>query len=335
MNTVVANFSVRAPLLSAPPTLDARFLEPADLRWGRWAAADGASLRWAHLPLAKAAEQPRAHCVLLGGFTEFAEKYFETMRDLAARGLDVWFLDWREQGGSERREQRPGARLFDRDAQDLADFIATTLPAGDAPPVLVAHSMGAAIALLALHRNPALAQAAILSAPMLDLASGWCPRALARSLTWLATRTGFGGQFIPAGPASGPWRRDANLCPQNSITSHDPARCMVHQSWFESCPRLRVDGPTFAWADAAFALTARLRAKNFLAAITTPILIGSAGKEFLVRPQSHRPAAERLPHGRIVAFPDAKHELFHETDDVRSRWFKAIDHFLAEHLAQR
>ena len=46
-------------------------------------------LRWGHL----AAEKPRAECVFVGGFGDFIEKQFETIRDLAARGFSVWCLD--------------------------------------------------------------------------------------------------------------------------------------------------------------------------------------------------------------------------------------------------
>src|SRR5438477_12805164 len=89
--------SVAAPTgLRAAPALAARFLEPAGFEWGRFVGSDGVALRWGRL----AAPAPAIDCVLVGGLTEFVEKYFETMRDLVARGLAVWCLDWRGQGGS-------------------------------------------------------------------------------------------------------------------------------------------------------------------------------------------------------------------------------------------
>ena len=85
------------------PRLPARFLEPHGFTWGSLAAPDGATLRWGHL----AAANPRVECVMVGGFSECIEKYFETTTDLAARGLSVWCLDWRGQGGSERPRRWP------------------------------------------------------------------------------------------------------------------------------------------------------------------------------------------------------------------------------------
>src|SRR5713226_6314588 len=106
------------------PPFQARFLEPPGFGWGSFAAPDGTKLRWGYLPAAN----PRAECVMVGGFSECIEKYFETTADLAARGISVWCLDWRGQGGSERPRRwpsRPRPRRYDRDASDLAIFTRT------------------------------------------------------------------------------------------------------------------------------------------------------------------------------------------------------------------
>ena len=79
------------------------------------------------------------------------------MRDLAQRDIAVWCLDWRGQGGSEREtllSSRPRARDFAQDARDLAAFIETLMPRETLPRILIAHSMGAAIGLLALQKKP-------------------------------------------------------------------------------------------------------------------------------------------------------------------------------------
>ena len=100
------------------------------------------------------------------------------MRDLAARGIAVWCLDWRGQGRSIRPSRfptRPRARNFNRDAEDLAEFTRAYLPPG-LPRLLVAHSMGGAIALVCLRRHPDLFAGAALSAPMVGLRIGRCRR---------------------------------------------------------------------------------------------------------------------------------------------------------------
>src|SRR5690242_18015309 len=265
------------------PPFPARFLEPRGFAWGNLAAPDGVKLRWGHLP----AVSPRAECVMVGGFTECIEKYFETMADLAALGLSVWCLDWRGQGGSERPRHwpsRPRPRRFERDAADLGLFARTLAPARH-PRLLIAHSMGGAIALLCLRRFPGLFDAAILSAPMLGIRTGRLPRSIARCIAGTVRLSGLGLCFIPG---AGRWRPASSPSPETSRISSDPERCRMQHGWFAARPQLRVDPPTYAWLDEALRLVARLAKAEFLADIETPILLASPGIDLFVDPQAHR-----------------------------------------------
>lgn len=300
-----------------PAALEERFLEPPGFTWGYFTARDGARLRWGHRPAASA-----FHCIVVGGFLEFAEKYFEVLGEFHTRGFNVWFLDWRGQGRSTRSGTRPAPRVFAQDAEDLAEFI-TSVSSRGRKRLLVAHSMGAAISLIALHVHPGIVDAAILSAPMLKINTGSVPRGAARLLARAMTAIGHGDGFVPG---AGPWPY------AGPAVSNDPVRGQLLDMWFGAREDLRLDGPTYAWLNAAFALTAHTNDPRFLSAIKAPILMGSAGKDFLVEPAAHRRAAAWLPHCRLVTFAEAKHELFHETNAVRAQWFVAIDAFIAKHL---
>jgi lysophospholipase len=311
------------------PSLPARFLEPPGFRWGSFAAGDGARLRWGHLPAAA----PRAECVMVGGFSECIEKYFETIADLTARGLSVWCLDWRGQGGSARPKRlpsRPRPRSFDRDADDLALFI-RGLPETGRPRLLIGHSMGGAIGLLCLYRYRGLFDAAILSAPMLGIRTSGVPRALVRCLAAGARATGLGICFVPGARRWSPARVPS---PEKSRVSTDPERCRLQYAWFLANAGLRVDEPTWGWLDTALRLAARLAREEFLAAIDIPILLASAGIETFLDPVAHRRAARLLPDCTFVEFPESKHEPFLERDAIRSRWLAAIDRFVADRLAE-
>ncbi|HXP06496.1 MAG TPA: alpha/beta hydrolase [Stellaceae bacterium] len=312
-----------------PPVLAERFLAPPGFIWGGFSTADGAVLRWGYL----AAEGARAECVLVGGFGDFIEKQFETIRDLAAHGLSVWCLDWRGQGGSTRPKRwphRPRARRFERDAAELAAFAAAKLQSG-LPRVLIAHSMGGAIALLCLHRHPDLFQAAILSAPMLGLLNGRTPPTLLRALTGPARLTPLGLCRLPG---TYRWRPSSPPTPERSRISSDAERCRIRHAWVSSEPGLRLDQPTYGWLDPALALIARIGKPRFLAAIKTPILLGSAGREHVVAPAAHHRAARRLPDCTLFELPESKHEPFMERDAIRDQWFERIDRFLAERLGE-
>ena len=236
------------------PPLPARFLEPPGFAWGNFASPDGANLRWGSL----AASDPRAECILVGGFTECIEKYFETAVDLAARGISVWCLDWQGQGGSDRPRRwpsRPRPRRYDRDACHLALF-SQTLPPARHPRLLIAHSMGGAIALLCLSQSPGLFDAAILSAPMLEIRTGHVPPGFARCITGVVRAAGLGLCFVPGASR---WRPDRIPTPEVSRISSDPERCRVQFRWFSARAQLRVDEATYGWLNGALRLAARLR----------------------------------------------------------------------------
>ncbi|MBV8889878.1 MAG: alpha/beta hydrolase [Alphaproteobacteria bacterium] len=315
----------RSPL---SPLLEDRFLAPPGLKWGGFTLPDGAVLRWGHLQ----APAARAECVLVGGFGEFIEKHFETVGDLAARGLSVWCLDWRGQGGSTRPKllpSRPRPRRFDRDARELGQFTAAMLSSG-LPRFLFAHSMGGAIALLCLQQYPGLFAGAILSSPMLGLRTGKLPPAVIRCITRPVRMAGLGVCFIPG---AGRWRPDRLPSPERSRISSDAERCRIRHAWFSANPALRLDEPTYGWVDTALALVARISRREFLSQIETPILLGSPERETLVAPQAHRQAARLLPKCTLVELRDSKHEPFLERDTIRDQWLGHIDRFIAARLA--
>lgn len=311
------------------PALPERFLPPPGFVWGSFTAADGAVLRWGHLPLRNA----RAECVLAGGFGEFIEKHFETVRDLAARGIAVWCLDWRGQGGSTRPRRlptRPRARDFNRDADDLAAFTAAKLP-GRLPRLLVAHSMGGAIALLCLQRHPKLFAGAVLSSPMVGLRTGKLPPTLLRVITRPARAAGLGFCFIPGARK---WRPDRLPSPERSRISTDAERCQLRHAWFSADPALRLDEATYGWVDSALALVARISKVEFLASIDTPILLGRPGRDVVVSRAAQRRAARLLPNCTLVELTESKHDPFLERDAIRDYWLSCLNRFIAERVAK-
>jgi len=277
-------------------------------------------------------DDPLAECVLVGGFGEFIEKQFETVRDLAARRIAVWCLDWRGQGRSIRPRRlptRPRARKFDRDAEDLAAFAKTHLP-GRLPRLLVAHSMGGAIALICLRRHPELFGAAVLSSPMVGLRTGRVPVNLIRCITRPARISGLGVCFIPGARK---WRPDRLPSPERSRVSTDAERCRLRHAWFSADPQLRLDQATYSWVDSALGLVKRLSKPEFLKSIHTPILLGRAGREVVVSTKAQRRAARLLPDCTLVELPESKHDPFLERDAIRDYWLSCLDRFIAERVA--
>jgi lysophospholipase len=320
------NVLARETPLPQFPDLPEHMLEPRGLTWGMATASDGTRLRWAKLQ----PDKNHADCILVGGFCEFTEKYFETIHDLAQRGLSVWTFDWRAQGGSHRpasNPYRPQPRELARDVADLRE-ITGLLGAKDRPRIVVAHSMGAAIALKALAEQPTMFDAAVLCAPMLQVATAGLPVFVARIIAEAACTIGFSNSYMPGFNLSDV---TTDPTPDTSTTSHDPVRCKVMLSWFRARPALRMDGITFAWYRAALQQAREFRA---LGSVATPLLFGVPGKDTFVDVRAIRTFATHQPTATLAEFPTARHELFHERDDIRMEWFAAIDQFLAKHIAR-
>src|SRR6202140_2098683 len=172
---------------------------PDNFVTGTLKTPDGVSLRFARW-------QPpagrRGTVCILQGRGEWIEKYFETVRDLRARGFAVATFDWRGQGLSDRAlyDRHKGyVRDFSEYDTDLEAFMEQgVLP--DCPPPIFAlgHSMGAAICIRACHDGSRWFERMVMSAPMIALRPGRLT-AMARPLARLMRLLGRGSGYVPTG----------------------------------------------------------------------------------------------------------------------------------------
>jgi lysophospholipase len=297
---------------------------PDDVVSGTLTTPDGVSLRFARF----APPQGRKGTVcLFQGRAEFIEKYFETVRDLRARGFAVATLDWRGQGLSERALPNPVrgyVRSFDDYEVDLTTFIEeVVLPDCPPPYFALAHSMGATILLRAAHRGHRWFDRMVLLAPMIGLPG--LRRALATRLTVRAMRLiGLGGMYVPGGDASVMMQRPFL---DNLLTS-DPVRYARNVAVLEAEPRLAVGWPTVGWTDAAFKVMNEFAEPGYPVKIRQPMLIVAAGQDSIVSTPAIDDFAVRLRAGSHLIVPGSRHELLMEQDRFRSQVLAAFDAFV-------
>ncbi len=262
----------------------------------------------------------RGTVILCNGRTEFVEKYFEVMRELQARNFVVLSLDWRGQGLSDRLLKNRNAghlETVDDAVGDLAlglKQLADRLPR---PHLLIAHSMGGAIALRALQTRRLEVEGALFSAPMWGIA-GLKPAA--RSFARFMTAIGFGGMIGPGQP--GKWRREKFK--RNPVT-HDRERHARAQALVMAEPKLALAGVTLGWVDAAANVIEGFRQPGALAHLKFPVTILTAAEDELVDNESHDLIARALPQARHEVIPRAKHEIMQERDDIRAQFWRAFD----------
>jgi lysophospholipase len=298
---------------------------PDDYVTGTLKTPDGVSLRFARW-------QPpagrRGTVCIFQGRAEWIEKYFETVRDLRARGFAVATLDWRGQGLSERMlsDHRKGyVRDFSEYDTDLETFMReVVLP--DCPPPIFAlgHSTGATVLIRAAHRGHRWFDRTVLIAPLIALGGVDYSMGTGAVIVRALRMAGFGSMYVPKSETS---VVDARPFLGNILTS-DPVRYARNAAILEAEPMLALGGPTVAWTDAAFRAMRSLRERSYPARIRQPILIVQGGLDGVVSNAAIEDFASLLRAGSHLVIVGALHELLMEQDRFRTQFWAAFDAFV-------
>jgi lysophospholipase len=246
---------------------------------------------------------------------------------LRARGFAVACLDWRGQGLSERPladHNKGHVRRFAEYDIDLSTFMKEVVLPDCPPPIFgLAHSMGGAILVRALHGGRRWFDRVVLSAPMIAL-PGLRTSAAAR-LTLAALRLlGRRASYLPGGDASlvglGPFLG-------NRLTS-DPVRYARNAAVLEAEPALGLGAPTVGWGGTALKAMREFAEAGYASAIRQPLLLIAAGRDEVVSTTAAEDFALHLRAGAHLIIPGARHEILQEQDGYRAQFWAAFDAFV-------
>ncbi len=324
------------PGARAPAAAKVRAVEPRPAPPGvqayRLNAPMGGTIRFAHW---RPPQGAAAGVVLvLPGFGEFIEKYHETVGELLQRGWSVYVLDWYGQGLSTRalaNRQKVHVADFRRHLSDLHKLVEAALPAhAQATRLVLAHSMGAHLALRYMFEHPRSFDLAVLASPMVDLSYGRMPRWLARLVAEAACALGFGRAYSFGERDYDPGR----VRFQGNKMTHDRPRFFDQHAWIARRPKLAVGGATFAWVRAAQRSIRATERRGFARGIHVPVLAVAAEQESVVSVAATQRLVRAMPRAAYVGLADARHELLMETDARRALFWQFVDRFLADHGAR-
>ncbi len=281
-----------------PPSLGPQFWQPDGWAWGVVKIEGAPENRYG---VAAPAIYPHGPVmVILTGYGESAETYFETVRDLNTRGWTVWVIEPHGQGGSGKLSgagdigQSAG---FDKDVAAVRFLIENVIRPKDRELTLAAHGSSASVALMLMESGFRRVQRLFLWDA--DLAS---PPDADRAATF--TRFGLGGLR-----ASGEgWKR-----PTINITR----RAALPLAWPVANPDLRMGGPGYSWVAAKDVAVRRAAAPAALARITTPVVVyGPAAR-------GSAPACPPAPTACTVA-AEALANAHLAADPARAAWLDAL-----------
>ena len=339
MNMPLLKDSMTGPALTSEQTLEQSFNKEIAEFWqtghfDSFPGKDEVRINYAYF----IHKQECPDLVIVQGRSEGYLKYKELAFDLFHQGYNIFLIDHRGQGISQRMLDNPKkgyVKRFDDYSEDLHRFItevvnkAGTAQNSSVKPFVLAHSMGSAITVRLLQLYPDCIQAAVLASPMIGINTGLIPHWLATVLvgTGLRLNNCLGGQpwyFLGQGD------HQFGAFAVNPLT-HSKLRYQLLRDAYQQYPDMKLGGVTTHWLHQAFETNKKMFQQ--LANLSVPILVLQSGKDIIVDNSEQNRFCRELnklkpfscPDGKAITLDGAKHELFFESDKYRT---PAITHAL-------
>jgi len=294
---------------------------------GTFLGTDGCCLNYT----ASKSKEGNLCLIVLGGRTEFSQKYAELFYDLRGLGLSCYSFDHRGQGLSQRLldDPRKGhVEKFSYYSKDLKIFIDEIVRVNSHDTLIIlGHSMGGTIALDFQLRYPGVVDGIVFSSPMLGINTAPLNRFFAGILVRAAVLLGFKEKIIVG---SGYY----DSCKEfigNKVTS-DRHRFQSTRDLFEKYHEAQLGGPTYNWVDEAFAAM-----KNIIARaeeITIPIMLLQSAADEVVDNLSQNIFCSACPGCELQRIEHSKHEILMEADLYRKEALAAVRSFLQSFQAE-
>lgn len=273
-----------------------------------------------------------AALILVPGRIEAAHKYLEVCFDAVMSGYQVFVLDHRGQGSSDRLCADPQIGTVDDFVdyqQDLALWFDKIRQMTQLPLVALAHSMGGAILAGYLQNSPVvMPSAAIFCSPMWGLATA--PLNPSVALMLATTMSQFNRAVSSTcwyGPGQGAYV--AKPFNDNDLTSCEP-RYQWFRQLYERHPHYQIGGASWHWIAAALRTCRQIAARP---APQLPMLLLQAEAERVVSNEAQTGIWTKWQAGNParnkVVIPQAQHELLCAEDWQRQQVYQAINDFLS------
>ena len=281
--------------------------------------------------------------VIVPGRSEGYLKYQELTFDLYQQGYDIFIIDHRGQGISQRLLTNPHkgyVKYFDDYSEDLQLFMEQVVNQHcSEKPYLLAHSMGGLIAARYLQQHSKSIKAAVFSSPMIAIHSGGIPQ-------WLGKALIYGTEQLNQWLSDEPWyflgqgdvKKDAYDAKSfnNNPLMQSQLRYQQFTQLYQSTAEIQLGGVTVHWL--AQALAAEKKVFENLEQLTTPTMVLQAGSDRIVDNEAQNKFCTQLnklhpsscPNGKAIVIKNARHELLFESDQYRDQALKHIVDWFAK-----
>ena len=160
---------------------------------------------------------------------------------------------------------------------------------------------------------------------MFDIPLPWPKRLYARALARTARALGQGHRYAPG---HGDYDPSRVRFEDNPLTG-DPGRHADMHDAIRTNPDAAVGGVTLGWLDSAFRSIAALDRLAGRSTLPCPVLVFTGAADRVVSNAAHAALTGRLDACTNIVIPDARHEILHETDRIRARFWREFEEFTA------
>ncbi len=272
----------------------------------------------------------KGHIVVVHGFTDAAYKFREVMYYFVKSGYSVSALEHRGHGYSYRPVEnlsKVSVESFDEYKDDMKIFIKDIVrPAMQTGEKLFvyAHSMGGGITALLLEDDNTLFDAAVLTAPMMEIEFSGIPNNMATLLASGACLLGKEDAYTVGTSDYVEYYDFAN----SSYTSEARYDYVSHLG--ASDEMYRMSGGNYKWLSAAVEATKSIRenAEKY----TTDTILFQAKLDTTVGPNGQNEFATKASNVQLIVVEDAKHSILFTDNSTFIPYMNTILEFYEEHL---
>lgn len=276
--------------------------------------------------------RPTKCLVILPGRSEPIQKYAEVVHSLDTGPLTGEFkyflMDHRGQGSSDRMlsgepldSEKGYVDEFENYVLDLKTFMdAVVSKTNCSEKILLAHSLGAGIAIDFLQQFPDYFDRAALSSPMLKILTAPYSYTVARSIVLASMASGRGAKLAIGQKLFNPIRNFE----ANSFTT-SKARYDMAMDMFDMFPKTRLGGVTNRWLNETMKRTSHIRTKY--SEIKIPLHVFHAGNELYSEKNEMIRFCEEAVFCNRTYLPNSKHEVLMDKDENRNVVIAGLEDF--------
>ena len=265
--------------------------------------------------------------VIAQGRNESVLKYKEVAFDFAKQGYDIYLIDHRGQGFSERfggDPHRGHVERFQDYTTDLNQYVESlNLTEKYQDRYILSHSMGGAITSLYLEHYESPFQAAAFTSPMLSISLHGIPEFLVKAITYIFGKISNWFSNV-AWYVFGEGAYHHKTFEKNGLTTSE-VRFKNGQQGFKDAPETQLGGPTMWWIYEA--VNATEEAINNADKIKIPFILLQAGSDHVVTSEGQNEFVNNATHctnNQFLRIENAEHELLIEKDKYRTPAITAI-----------